>query len=77
MNGYSVEHVTSAEEGLSYAQNDEYDIIILDRMLPGGRDGLEICRELRRQLWSHSYVGRRLVMDDKVKGLKKMARMII
>lgn len=70
--GYSVEHVTSAEEGLSYAQNDEYDIIILDRMLPGGRDGLEICRELRADNWPGVILMLTALgeVDDKVKGLK-------
>lgn len=36
------------EEGLNTALCDEYDLIILDRMLPGGMDGIEICRELRK-----------------------------
>jgi len=33
--------------GLSYALTEEYDVIILDRMLPGGMDGLEICQKIR------------------------------
>ena len=33
--------------GLSAIKNDEYDLIILDRMLPGGLDGLDICRQIR------------------------------
>ncbi len=33
-------------EGLQYALNNAYDLIILDLMLPG-MDGLEICRRIR------------------------------
>lgn len=33
--------------GLSAIKNDEYDLIIPDRMLPGGLDGLDICRQIR------------------------------
>ncbi len=33
-------------EGLQYALNNSYDLIILDLMLPG-MDGLEICRRIR------------------------------
>lgn len=36
-----------SDEGLSAALADEYDVIILDRMLPGGMDGLEICKSIR------------------------------
>lgn len=35
------------EEGLSAALGDEYDAMIIDRMLPGGMDGVEICRTIR------------------------------
>lgn len=35
------------EEGLAAALAEEYDAIILDRMLPGGMDGLEICKSIR------------------------------
>lgn len=33
--------------GLATAKADEFDVIILDRMLPGNMDGVDICRELR------------------------------
>jgi two-component system, OmpR family, alkaline phosphatase synthesis response regulator PhoP len=36
------------EEGLKLALNDNYDLIILDLMLPK-LDGLEICKEVRKQ----------------------------
>lgn len=47
--GYAVDHLLTADEGLAYAETEEYDVIVLDRMLPGGQDGLDICRQLRQQ----------------------------
>lgn len=47
--GYAVDHLLTADEGLAYAETEEYDVIVLDRMLPDGQDGLEICRQLRQQ----------------------------
>lgn len=73
--GYAVEHVTNAEDGLNYAQNDEYDLIILDRMLPNGQDGLDLCKKLRSDSWN----GPILVLTamtqtaDKVTGLQSGA----
>lgn len=43
---YVVEIAEDGEEGLSFATNDEYDIILLDWMLPG-IPGNEVCRSLR------------------------------
>lgn len=42
-----VEVIHDGNEGLSAALGAEYDVIILDRMIPGGRDGIELCQELR------------------------------
>lgn len=44
---YAVDAVHNADDGLSYALTEEYDLIILDRMLPGLIEGSEICREVR------------------------------
>lgn len=44
---YAVDLLNTAEEGQAYAETEDYDVIILDRMLPGGKDGLDICRALR------------------------------
>lgn len=44
-----VEVYHDGPSGLAAAQGDEYDVIILDRMLPGGMDGVAICEELRKQ----------------------------
>ena len=44
--GYGVDAVGDGKEGLDYARFKEYDVIILDLMLPG-MDGLSVLRELR------------------------------
>lgn len=44
---YAVDMVHNADDGLSYALSEDYDLIILDRMLPGLIEGAEICREVR------------------------------
>lgn len=43
---FSVETVLDGAAGLAAAEADEYDIILLDRMLPE-LDGMEVCRRLR------------------------------
>ncbi len=45
---YSVEIAGTGTEALSYATSRAYDLLILDRKLPG-KDGLAVCRELRAQ----------------------------
>ncbi len=42
-----VESCEDSQSGLNTAMADEFDVIILDRMLPGGMDGVEICQKLR------------------------------
>ncbi len=44
---YAVDVAYDGDEGLSSALTDEYDIIVLDRMLPGLLDGADICKEVR------------------------------
>lgn len=46
--GFSVEVVNNGIDGLNRAGNGDYQLIVLDLMLPG-MDGLEICRRLRAQ----------------------------
>lgn len=45
----TVEVCHDGPSGLAAALGDEYDAIILDRMLPGGMDGLEICEQIREK----------------------------
>ncbi len=44
--GFAVDATGDGEEGLWYARSGDYDVIVLDLMLPG-RDGLSLLRALR------------------------------
>ena len=44
--GYQVDTAAEGQSGLSLALDNQYDLIVLDLMLPG-IDGLEVCRRLR------------------------------
>jgi len=46
--GFAVDPTSDGQEGLWYAMGNEYDVIILDLMLPG-MDGLDILRTMRSQ----------------------------
>ncbi len=46
--GYDVITATNGLTGLKKAQNEKFDLIILDLMLPG-IDGFEICSRLRKE----------------------------
>lgn len=46
--GYDVTTLLSGEDGLKVALKDEYDIILLDLMIPG-MTGFEVLRQLRDQ----------------------------
>ena len=45
--GYDVETVTTGDAAVRRAREGEFDLILLDVMLPG-KDGFEVARELRR-----------------------------
>ena len=49
LQNYAVDTAADGDEGLDAASTDDYDVIVLDRMLPGNVDGLGICGELRAQ----------------------------
>lgn len=46
--GHTVDHADNGRDGLFMATTEQYDAIILDRMLPGGIDGLGIIESLRK-----------------------------
>lgn len=46
LSGFEVEVANEGETGLQKALNEEFDLLILDLMLPGV-DGFEICRQVR------------------------------
>jgi DNA-binding response OmpR family regulator len=45
--GYSVEVAGDADTAFARIETSPYDLLILDLLLPGSRDGLELCRQLR------------------------------
>ncbi|MFC4404316.1 response regulator transcription factor [Gracilibacillus xinjiangensis] len=45
---YVVEEAADGEEGLHKALNQDYEVILLDVMMPG-KDGLEVCKEIREK----------------------------
>ncbi len=45
--GYQVDVCTDGEEGLKFAEEGNYDLLLLDVML-SGIDGFEICRRVRK-----------------------------
>ena len=45
--GYSVMLCANGLDGLHHAINEVWDVLIIDRLLPGGVDGLSIVRKLR------------------------------
>jgi DNA-binding response OmpR family regulator len=46
--GYRVEHVATGEAAIQLATQQEFDLVLLDLMLPG-IDGIEVCQRLRGQ----------------------------
>ena len=46
--GHTVEHAANGRDGLFLATSEPYDVIVMDRMLPGNIDGLGIIEALRK-----------------------------
>jgi len=68
--GYAVDVVYNGNDGLDWAAAVEYDLIVLDVMLPG-RDGYSVCRELRQRGVKTPVLmlTARDTVDDRVTGL--------
>jgi two-component system, OmpR family, copper resistance phosphate regulon response regulator CusR len=68
--GYAVRVARTGEEGFFLASSSPFDLILLDRMLPG-RDGLEILGTLRRNgvLTPVLVLTARDAVEDRVAGL--------
>lgn len=47
--GHTVEHAANGRDGLFLAASESFDAVVLDRMLPGGIDGLRILETIRAQ----------------------------
>ena len=70
--GHLAEHADHGRDGLFMAVSESFDAIILDRMLPGGIDGLRLLETLRAQdnatpVLFLSALGQ---VDERVRGLK-------
>ena len=48
LSDFEVEIKNTGDEGLEAALNDDFDLVILDLMLPG-MDGFEVCRKIREE----------------------------
>ena len=69
--GHAIDHADNGKDGLLMATTESYDVLIIDRMLPGV-DGLSITRTLRASdnntpVLILSALGQ---VDDRVKGLQ-------
>jgi two-component system OmpR family response regulator len=70
--GHTADHAGNGRDGMFLAASEPYDAIVMDRMLPGGIDGLTIIEALRK---SGSKVPILILsalsdVDDRIRGLK-------
>ena len=70
--GHVVEHADNGRDALFLIASDPFDAIILDRMLPGGIDGLRLLEKLRAQdnPTPVLFLSALATVDEKVRGLK-------
>ena len=70
--GHTVEHATNGRDGLFLAASEQFDLMVLDRMLPGGVDGVRLVETLRSQgnRAPVLFLSALTAVDERVKGLK-------
>lgn len=70
MKSHIVDVSLDGEEGYDFAQSEDYDVIILDRMLPG-MDGMKVCAKLREDGVTTPILmlTAKTTIDDRVDGL--------
>ena len=70
--GHVVDHAGNGRDGLFMASTETYDVLILDRMLPGGIDGLAIIEALRKTGTKTPILilSALAEVDDRIKGLR-------
>lgn len=70
--GYVVDHADNGRDGLYLAATAKYDVLVLDRMLPGGIDGLGIIDALRRteNKTPILILSALAEVDDRIRGLR-------
>lgn len=69
--GYTVEHAADGLDGLFRAATEDYDLLIMDVMLPK-LDGFSVIEELRRKkiITPIIVLSARASVDDRIKGLQ-------
>ena len=69
--GYAVDTAKDGREGFGMAMENEYDVIVLDLMLPG-MDGLNVLRQIReRGKTTHVLIlSAKDLIEDRVQGLR-------
>lgn len=69
--GHTVKHADNGKDGLEFAVSAQYDVIILDRMLPQ-MDGIDVLVNFRKQGINTPtlILSAKNKVDDKVKGLR-------
>jgi two-component system OmpR family response regulator len=70
--GHIVEHRDNGRDGLFTAAAEPFDLLVLDRMLPGGVDGLRLVETLRGQdnRTPVLFLTALSAVDERVRGLK-------
>src|SRR6202021_1079933 len=70
--GHVVEHADNGRDGLFLAASEAFDAVVLDRMLPGGIDGLHLVETLRAQKNAVPVLILSALadVDERVRGLK-------
>lgn len=68
--GFEVDHAADGETALEYGRSGEYDVLILDWMMPR-MDGTQVCRTLRSEGMQTSVImlTAKDAVEDRVKGL--------
>ncbi|HTH49617.1 MAG TPA: response regulator transcription factor, partial [Candidatus Limnocylindria bacterium] len=68
--GYAVDVAADGEEALWLAENNPFDVIVCDVMMPG-KDGFTVVRQLRRKqiITPVIFVSARGEIEDRVRGL--------
>lgn len=69
--GWAVDHAADGEDALEHAASNNYDVILLDLMLPGIQ-GQDVCRKLRARKWKTPILMLTALdsPEEKVDGLK-------
>jgi two-component system OmpR family response regulator len=70
--GHAVEHAPNGRDGLFLAASEPFDVLVLDRMLPGGVDGVRLVETLRTQgnRTPVLFLSALSAVDERVRGLK-------